>query len=431
MSTEVNQVVEHLFREESGKLASSLARSFGLSKLVDVEDIVQDALLAALTDWSFRGIPENPTAWLHRVAKNKAVDRIRKRKHESKEETELLPGMKAATVSLEMERNFLAWEIEDSQLRMMFACAHPGIPMESQIALVLKTLCGFSVREIASAFLTQEATIEKRLGRARKYFRDHHVPLDAPTGVDLAKRRDAILASLYLLFNEGYKRTESEGLLERDLCLEALRLALLIANNEAMRSPEVFALVALMTLIAARFDTRTNEHGDMVLLSEQDRSRWNKELIDTGLRYLFRSEPDKYSSSYHLEAAIQSLHITAASLEATDWPAILGLYKRLYAMKRSPIIAMHMSVSVSNVHGPEAAIELLQKYPLPDYYLYHAMLGDAFAKAAHKDDARHSFSRAIELTRNAREKSLLEARLSAIAIEDAGTPMSSPVFTPA
>ncbi len=410
----VSEVVEHLFRQESGKLAATLARAFRLSKLDEVEDIVQDTLLAALTGWSFRGVPENPTAWLHRVAKNKAVDLIRKRNRESHEPSEMLPGMRAASRTLEIEQNFLSWEIEDSQLRMMFACCHPGIPIESQIALTLKTLCGFSVREIASAFLTQESTIEKRLSRARKFFRDHHVELEAPTGHALQERRGAVLASLYLLFNEGYKRTDSEGLLDRDLCLEALRLALLIAKHPEVRSPEVFALVALMTLLAARFETRTNERGDIVLLSEQDRGKWNRELMDRGMDYFVRSEPDVYSSTYHLEAAIQSLHATAVTYDDTDWPAILGLYKRLYTLKPSPIVAMHMSVSIGQVHGSDAAIEMLSGLPLLDYYLYHALLGDAYVKSDRLENAAASFRRAIEVTMNAREKNLLQERLARI-----------------
>ncbi len=410
----VSEAVEHLFRQESGKLSASLARAFHLSKLGEVEDIVQDTMLAALTGWAFRGVPENPTAWLHRVAKNKAVDYIRRRQLYAEEPLELLPGMLAATASLEIERNFLAWEVEDSQLRMMFACCHPGIPMESQIALTLKTLCGFSVREIANAFLTQEATIEKRLGRARKYFRDHHVQLDAPTGTALKDRRGAVLSSLYLLFNEGYKRTDSQGLVDRDLCLEALRLALLIAEHPEVRSPETLALVALMSFLAARFDTRTNEQGDIILLSEQDRSRWNNDLIGRGMDYLVRSEPDIHTSTYHLEAAIQSLHATAANFEHTDWAAILGLYKRLYTLRPSPIVAMHMSVSLRQVHGSEAAIALLSELPLTKYYLYHALLADAQEKSGRIRDAAASYRRAIELTLNTREKSLLESRLASL-----------------
>ena len=421
MSAQVNDIVEHLFRQESGKLVSSLARAFGLSRLDAVEDVVQDALLAALNNWSFRGIPENPTAWLHRVAKNKAVDLIRKRNRESRETAEMLPGMRAALLSLGIEQNFLSWEIEDSQLRMMFACCHPGIPLESQIALTLKTLCGFSVREIASAFLTKEPAIEKRLGRARKYFRDHHVELEAPTGDILHRRMSAVLSCLYLLFNEGYKRTDSDGLVQYDLCLEALRLALIVTEHPQISSSEAFALVALMTLIAARFETRTNEHGDIVLLPEQDRSRWNAELIERGLNYLARSEPDMYSSSYHLEAAIQSLHTTARSFEETDWPAILGLYKRLYAIKPSPIVAMHMSVSMGEVHGAEASIAFLSGLPLSEYYLYHALLGDAYLKAGRQSEAALSFKRALELTMNSREKALLTERLACVAGAVPGT----------
>jgi RNA polymerase sigma factor (sigma-70 family) len=410
----VNAAVEHLFRHESGKLAASLTRTFGLSRIETVEDIVQEALLAALRAWSFRGIPENPTAWLHRVAKNKAVDLIRKRRQAAEEPLDLLPGLREATASLEIERNFLAWEIEDSQLRMMFACCHPGIPFESQVALTLKTLCGFSVREIASAFLTQESTIEKRLGRARKYFRDHHVSLEPPTGNELRQRLDAVLSCLYLLFNEGYKRTDSDGLINRDLCLEALRLALLITEHSEIDSPEAFALVALMTFHAARFDARTDEHGNIILLPAQDRAKWNSQLIERAMHYLTLAEPDVNTSAYHIEATIQSVHATSPSFEQTDWAVILGLYKRLYKLKPSPIVGLHTSVSIGQVHGPEAEIEHLQGLPLADYYLYHAILGDAYAKAGRPAEATRSFERAIELTMNSRERVLLEERLAGV-----------------
>jgi RNA polymerase sigma factor (sigma-70 family) len=417
MNTEVNTVIAHLFRQESGKLAATLARVFRLSRLEEVEDIVQDTMFAALAAWSFRGVPAYPTAWLHQVGRNKAVDYIRKRRHRDEEPLELHPGLRDQVAELELERNFLSWEIADSQLRMMFACCHPGIPVPAQIALTLKTLCGFSVREIASAFLAKEETIEKRLGRARKYFRDHTVELEAPTGRALRERRGAVLASLYLLFNEGYKQTESEGLFDRDLCLEAIRLTRIVAEHPEVRSPEAFALLALMTLVSARFETRTNDRGEIVLLSEQDRSKWNRELVEHGMEYFARSEPDANNSTYHLEAAIQSLHVTAATIETTDWPAILGLYKRLYAMKPSPIVAMHLSVAMGKVHGANAAVEQLLQSPLPDYYLYHALLGDAYATALCTAEARQSFTQAIALTKNAREKMLLKERLAKLSEE--------------
>jgi RNA polymerase sigma factor (sigma-70 family) len=414
MSVQVNEVVEHLFRQESGKLAASLTRTFGLSRIETVEDIVQDALLAALNVWSFRGLPENPTAWLHRVAKNKAIDIVRKRRSASEEPLDLVPGLREATAGLEIERNFLAWEIEDSQLRMMFACCHPGIPFESQVALTLKTLCGFSVREIASAFITQESTIEKRLGRARKYFRDHHVSLEAPTGKHLNQRLDAVLSCLYLLFNEGYKSTDSDGLINRDLCLEALRLALLLTEHSEINSPEALALAALIMFHSARFDARTDEQGDIILLPAQDRAKWNRPLIERAMHYLTLSEPDINTSTYHIEAAIQSVHAMSPSFEQTDWAVILGLYKRLYKIKPSPIVALHTSVSIGQVHGPKAEIEHLQGLPLADYYLYHAILGDAYEKAGRPADAAASFERAIKLTMNSRERALLEERLAGV-----------------
>ncbi len=412
---QINAMVEHVFRHEYGKLVSTLVRAVGISKLDDVEDVVQDSLLAAMTSWAFRGVPDNPTGWLVQVAKNKMVDRHRRNASASKRFVPMIPGIHEGAYVFDLDRLIVPWEIQDSQLRMMFACCHPGIPVASQITLILKSLCGFSVREIANAFLAKEDAIEKRLGRARKYFRDHNVELEAPAGRALKKRSGAVLSSLYLLFNEGYKQTESDGLFDRDLCLEAIRLARIMAEHSEVHSPESLALLALMTLVAARFETRTNDRGDIVLLSEQDRSKWDRELIDEGMDLFARSEPDINTSTYHIEAAIQSLHAMAPSFDATNWPAILGLYKRLYALKQSPIVAMHMAVSMSEVHGPVAAIELLQTLPLTDYYLYHAILGDAFTKAGRNAEAERSFTRAIELTRNAREKALLEKRLAAIA----------------
>lgn len=406
------EVVENLFRNESGKLASSLARAFGLNKLGVVEDIVQDTLLAALDTWSFRGIPENPTAWLHRVAKNKAIDWIRHRNIEAKEELDALPGMLAASETLSIEQHFLTWEISDSQLRMMFACCHPGIPVESQITLVLKTLCGFSIREIANAFLANETAIEKRLVRARKYFRDNAVELEVPSREAITERLDAVLRSLYLLFNEGYKRTDSEGLINRDLCLEALRLTLLIADHPDIDSPEANALVALMTFHAARFESRTNELGEMILLPEQDRSLWNQELIKRGFYYFERADFDTNSSStYHLEMVIQSLHIMAPSFEETNWAAILGLYKRLYAIHPTPIVALHMAVSVGKVHGAEAEIELLKNHALDNYYLYYAILGDAYEKLGMRNESQDSFTKAVGLAMNETEKKMLGERI--------------------
>jgi RNA polymerase sigma factor (sigma-70 family) len=408
-------VVEQLFRSESGKLASSLTRAFGLARLIDVEDIVQDALLAALNDWSFRGVPENPTAWLHRVAKNKAVDHIRRRKFESQETTDLIPGLREASYTSQIERDFLDWQIDDSQLMMMFACCHPGLPAESQIALTLKTLCGFSVREIASAFLTNEATIEKRLGRARKYFREHHVSFDVPSEQAITDRMAAVLKSLYLLFNEGYKRTDHDGLLDRDLCLEALRLALLVAQHPRAASPEANALVALMSFLAARFEARTDGDGHIVLLSDQDRSQWSSELIARAFEYLARSEPDLYTSKYHIEATIQAIYTRAASFEETNWAAVLALYQELYALDPNPIVALHLSVSLGEVQGARQAVEWLEKNPLPNYYLYHALLADAEAKAGMFERAKASYNRAIELAMNSRERELLEKKLEMLS----------------
>lgn len=403
----INTAVEHLFRREAGKLAASVARVYGLSRLDSVEDIVQETLLAALSEWQFRGVPENPTAWAHRVARNKAIDRLRKARSQSETIVPLLPGLHEASVSVQFDTVMQPWEIEDSQLRMMFACCHPDLPMESQIALTLKTLCGFSVKEVASAFFEKESTIEKRLGRARAFFRDRHVTLEVPSAQALEARSAPVLHCLYLLFNEGYKRTDSDDLLRRNLCLEALRLGLLITEHPAVSSSAAHALVALMSFLAARFDARSNESGEIVLLPDQDRSKWNAELLERGFAHFALSDFDDNATTYHIEAAIQSLYVSAPTPEQTNWPAILGLYRRLYALRPSSIVALHMSVSLAEVHGPEAALELLSEHALPSYYLYHALRASALAKAGSLDAASESYETAIGLASNEKERRLL------------------------
>jgi RNA polymerase sigma-70 factor (ECF subfamily) len=403
------ELVEHLFRTEYGKLASTLARSFGLDRLGVVEDIVQDTLLTALRQWSFRAVPSDPTAWLYRVARNKALDHLR---HERV--AAAFAGIAASesqAIALEMPDVVIDSEIADSQLRMIFACCHPGLSSESQIAMTLKTLCGFSVQEIASAFLSNEATIEKRLQRARKYFREHHVKLEPPTGPALRARITNVLATLYLLFNEGYKRSHSDGLVQRDLLLEALRLALLVSHQFGEEYREAYALVSLMLFHVARLETRTGASGEIVLLSEQDRAQWNAELLQKGLEYSALSAPDEEMSHYHIEAAIQAQHCLAPSFEATDWAVILGLYKRLYAVKPSPIVLLHMSVSVSHVFGAEDALALLENLPLRDYYLYHAMRGDFLLQLGRMAEAGEALNRAIELSMNEKERALLVRKL--------------------
>jgi RNA polymerase sigma factor (sigma-70 family) len=409
----VDELVEHLFRHEYGKLTSTLARAFGLDRLGIVEDIVQETLLTALRQWSFREVPQDATAWLYRVARNKALDHLRRDKVAAAfAQVALDESVAINELSLEP----LDSEIVDNQLRMIFACCNPAISQESQIALTLKTLCGFSVAEIASAFLSNEATIEKRLHRTRKFFREHHVKLEPPAGKALATRIEPVLACLYLLFNEGYKRSYGEGLLQQDLCFEALRLALIVSENFGEESPESYALIALMLFHVARFDARTGADGCIVLLTEQDRSKWNAELIQRGLEYFARSAPAA-NSHYHFEAAIQSLHCIAPTYEATNWPAILGLYKRLNAINSSPIVLMHMSLAVSHVFGPEDALAILDNISFNDYYLYHAMRGEMLMKAGRFGEAATAFEQAISLSKNGAEKILFEQKFSKCLFE--------------
>ena len=284
------QVVDHLFRHESGKMVATLTRILGFENLQLAEDVVQDALLKAMQNWAFNGVPRNPSAWLMQVARNQALDTVRRQQNfRSKEEDitaffELRSGTQPGPESVHFDD-----EIRDDELRMMFACCHPGLPRESQVALTLKTLCGFGEAEIAAAFLTSTATMAKRLVRARQRIREDGIALEIPVGSELAPRLDAVMQALYLLFNEGYKASHGDELIRKDLCDEAIRLSTLLVEHPKGDRPKTHALLSLMLLSGARLSARVDAEGNLLLLAEQDRSRWDKAMIQRGLVHLNRS----------------------------------------------------------------------------------------------------------------------------------------------
>ncbi|NJN43070.1 MAG: sigma-70 family RNA polymerase sigma factor [Flammeovirgaceae bacterium] len=337
----VHQLVGHLFRQEAGKMAAVLTRIFGLHNIEQAEDIVQDTLLQALSAWKFKGIPENPQAWLYTVAKNKTVDLLRtqKRRHEIENDISVLLKTEWTLVPT-VKNHFLKNEIDDSQLRMIFACCHPSIPYESQIALTLKTLCGLSTSEIASGFLTNEETISKRIYRAKEKFKTENIQLEVPVN-DLETRLDAVLKSLYLLFNEGYNSNSTNEIIREDLCSEAMRLCILLTENEITGQPQSFALLSLMCLQASRFDARLDDQGEIILLKDQDRSKWNSKLIGKGIEYLKQSQSKQGATEYHLEASIAACHALAEDFDATNWKYIYNVYCELSMIKPSPVIEMN------------------------------------------------------------------------------------------
>ncbi len=413
---QVNNLVGHLFRHEAGKMASVLTRLLGFNALDAAEDIVQDTLLQAMSTWKFKGIPENPSAWLYTVAKRKAIDAIRQHKIHEQHHSKINLALKSEwTLAPTVNNLFLENEIEDAQLRMIYACCHPSIPYESQLALTLKTLCGLSIAEIANSFLTNEETITKRLYRAREKIRIENITLEAPVPDHLPGRLDAVLHSLYLLFNEGYNSSHPDQLIRHDLCEEAMRLCLLLVNHHLTSAPKTKALLALMCFQASRSEARLREDGAVILLKDQDRSRWIRPLIERGKMYLEKAAEGDDISEYHIEAAIAGSHARAASFAETDWNQILQLYTVLVQIKPSPIVELNMAIAAGYAISPSAGLEALNKIEnLQDHYLYHSALGDFYAELGNTERAGLSYHRAMTLTQSKAEKNLLQTKLSNI-----------------
>jgi RNA polymerase sigma factor (sigma-70 family) len=395
-------------------MVSALSRLLGLQNLETAQDIVQDTLLQAMNTWGFNGVPENPPAWLYRVAKNKAVDFLRRQKkfkEISPQYSYLLQS--EYTLASTVNNFFLDNEIQDSQLRMMFACSHPIIPEESQIALTLKTLCGLSVDEIAKAFLTNVETISKRIYRAKEKIVTAEIELNVPLGKDLPERLDVVLKSLYLLFNEGYNSSHPDQVIREDLCQEAMRLNYLLTTHSITNEPRTAALMSLMCFQASRFQARLDDKGNIILLKYQDRSKWYKPLIDRGAVYLEWAAQTGDTSSYHIEAAIASLHAAAPSFQKTDWKSIYHLYETLYRMQPVPIIALNKAIASAYAVGSELALEqLLNIKGLETYYLYHTSLGEIYFDLEQKEKAKKCYQVALNLTTSRQEQQLLHQKIS-------------------
>lgn len=412
-SRTINQLVDHLFRHESGKMVSVLSRVLGLENLETAQDIVQDTLLQAMTTWSYNMIPENPSAWLHRVARNKAIDHLRRQK-KLKEIRPEYSYLLTSQQELESAINnlFLENEIQDSQLRMMFACSHPVITEESQIALILKTLCGLNSGEIARAFLTSEDNIDKRIYRAKEKIRQERIELNVPQGNELPVRLDVVLKALYLVFNEGYSSSQPDHLIREDLCQEAMRLVFILTTHRATNVPRTNALLSLMCFQASRLAARLDDKGNIILLKHQDRSKWYQPLIKKGITYLEIATENFEPSPYHLEAAIASLHAVAPSFDKTDWRSIHDLYETLYKLNPAPVVAMNKAIASAYATDRERAlIELLQIKGLENYYLYHTSVGEIYFELEQRDMAKKYYEAALSLTSSTQEQQLLRNKI--------------------
>jgi RNA polymerase sigma-70 factor (ECF subfamily) len=392
-----HQLVDHLFRSRAGQMVAWLTRIFGPAHLELAEEVVQDALLKALQQWPYSGVPDNPGGWLFRVARNGALDALRRHSAFREREQEIAADLRSASDTWQPGES----AIEDDELRMVFMCCHPALPQDARVALSLKTVGGFSVQEIARAFLTADATIAQRLVRAKRVLREQRVGLDLPQGSDLAARIDSVLEVIYLLFNEGYNAHAGEDLIRDDVWEEALRLGRLVALSAHVGAavPAAHALVALMAFQAARLPARVDENGEMVLLEDQDRARWNRRLVALGFAHLERSAEGPALTAYHLQAAIAAVHAQTENPHETRWRDILSLYDDLVALNPSPVILLNRAVAVSRVGGPAEGLDaLLPLEPDPalaNYYLLPSVKGRFLAELGDYDGAAACYREAL------------------------------------
>ncbi len=417
---EIGSAVDHLFRQESGKMVAVLTKIFGPTNIQLAEDVAQEALLAALETWKFRGLPENPKAWLYKTAKNKAIDYIRKNKFNnvfdfSEPHHHLLSS--EYTLSTTMTDFWTEEHIKDDFLGMMYACCVPEISHENQITFILKSLCGFSTKEVARSFLTSEDTVSKRLYRTKEYFRSSGTKLIIPEGAELEGRTAAVLNAIYLIFNEGYNSTHNDQLIRRDLIGQALALCNTMLGSPKTRLPEGFALMALMCYHTSRLDSRLSNEGDLILLEKQDRSKWDQEYIEMGNSYMIQSTIDSHVSVYHLEAAIAYEHCSAKDFDSTNWNNILRYYDMLISMESDPIVKLNRCLVILQLHGPQKAYDSIQSLPskiFERYYLFYAIRAEIFSRLKKVSKAESDLKRALKLTQNAVEKVHLKNKLSAL-----------------
>jgi RNA polymerase sigma-70 factor (ECF subfamily) len=417
------RLVEHFFRHETGRLHGALIRLLGVQNFTLAEDIAQEALLRALRSWSMGGVPENPAAWITRVAMNLAKDTLRHKRMSAAKEPAVITHIEQTLPSPAVAVD-AAHTIRDDTLRLLFVCCHPAVATDAQVVLALKVLCGFSTGEIARAFLSSEAAIEKQLTRTKQRIAEANIGFELPEGTVLSDRLDGVLATLYLLFNEGYKASAGDRLLREDLCQEAVRLTSLLVAHPAGNTPRGHALLALMLLTSARFPSRVNEHGDLLRLDDQDRSKWNQSLIERGLIHLVQAAQGTEVSEYHLQAGIAACHCTARDHASTDWPRILRHYDELNRMKPSPVVALNRGVAVATVQGAQAGLDAIAAIPnrerLENHYLLHAVLGELHWRLNDHRAAAESFRRALQLSQVGPEQSHLIRMLERAEGNDAG-----------
>jgi len=399
------ELIPHLFRTEYSKICAVLSRLFGIEHLEAAEDIASETFVLALETWSYKGIPDNPVAWLYVVAKNKAKNYIQRNALFA---TKIANAIKATTTEVSFidlsEEN-----IADSQLQMLFALCHPSIPAEAQIGLSLRILCGFGIDEIATAFLTNKETINKRLFRAKEKLRAEQIAIQLPAPNEIDKRVDTVLTTLYLLFNEGYYSESNDAIIREELCTEAMRLVYLLMNNEQTALPKVYALYALMCFHTSRFPARKNGNGEMVLYEQQDETLWDYELITKGAFYLNKASQGNSISKYHLEAGIAYWHTIKADTHE-KWENILQLYNRLLQIAYSPIAALNRTFALAKANGKAAAIAEAEKLRLTDNHYYFTLLGELYTNIDNTK-AKQYLEQAVSLAKTGTDKKVLAKKI--------------------
>lgn len=414
--SEVSALVDHLFRHQAGQMVSSLCRALGLENLDLAEEVVQEAMLKALRHWPLHGIPENPAHWLSQVARNHALDVLRRRTAFRRKEAELEGRLRARCTA---NADVLIGDdstLADDQLAMIFACCHPAIPADARVALTLKSVGGFSVPEIARAFLLQETAVAQRLVRAKRRIQEAGIALSIPEVHELRQRLDSVLQVIYLLFNEGYVAHQGEELIRQDLCAEAIRLGLLLTQRTETAQPKVHALLALMLFHASRLAARVDDTGDLLLLGEQDRALWDEGLRQRGYYHFERAAEGDEITEYHLQAAIAAVHAVAPSYESTDWRHLRQLYDQLAQIAPSPVVALNRAIAIAMDEGCDAGLKILEnldnELALRNYYLLSAVRADLLRRLGRYREAGNHYRAALSLPCTAPERRFLMKRLA-------------------